>query len=107
MLFTILCDDIRHAITCTHEAHVCDYLQHLHGKIYSERGKVSGLKFCDFGVPFIKVCGRALGYQYGHTDAFRDGNSSINSYYVEGLSVTHATPRNHIWTFAAHFNQFA
>ena len=45
------------------------------------------------------MCGRALGYQYGHPDAFNGG--SIDSHYVEGLSVTHGTPRNHIWTFAA------
>ena len=64
-------------------------------------GECTSVNFPTFGVPFTKVCGRALGYQYGHTDAFSTGNSSIDSHYVEGLSVTHGTPRNHIWTFAA------
>ena len=64
-------------------------------------GGCTSVNFPTFGVPFTKVCGRALGYQYGHTDAFSTGNSSIDSHYVEGLSVTHGTPRNHIWTFAA------
>ena len=66
----------------------------------SIRGCTS-VNFPTFSVPFTKVCGRALGYQYGHIDAFNSGTSSIDSYYVEGLSVTHGTPRNHIWTFAA------
>ena len=26
---------------------------------------------------------------------------TINGSYVDGVSVTHGTPRNHIWTFAA------
>ena len=64
-------------------------------------GGCTSVNFSTFGVPFTNVCGRALGYQYGHTDAFVTGNSSIDSYYVEGLSVTHGTPRNHIWTFVA------
>ena len=62
-------------------------------------GGCTSVNFPTFGVPFTKVCGRALGYQYGHTDAFN--RDSIDSHYVEGLSVTHGTPRNHIWTFAA------
>ena len=31
-------------------------------------------------------------------------NESIDSYYVDGLSVTHGSPRNHIRTFAARLN---
>ena len=62
-------------------------------------GGCTSVNFPTFGVPFNKVCGRALGYQYGHTDAFN--SDSIDSDYVEGLSVTYGTPRNHIWTFAA------
>ena len=61
----------------------------------------TSVNFPTYGVPFTKVCGRALGYQYGHTDAFNSGSSSINSNYVEGLSVTHGVPRSHIWTFAS------
>ena len=68
-------------------------------------GGCTSVNFPTFGVPFTKVCGRALGYQYGHTDAFSTGNSSIDSHYVEGLSVTHGTPRNHIWTFAAGYSK--
>ena len=51
----------------------------------------TSVNYPTFGVPFTKVCGRALGYQYGHTDAF-DNRVTIDSYYVDGLSVTHGTP---------------
>ena len=64
-------------------------------------GGCTSVNFPTFGVPFTKVCGRALGYQYGHIDALHGGSSSIDSQYVEGLSVTHGIQRNHIWTFVA------
>ena len=52
---------------------------------------------------YSRVCGRAIGYQYGTTDAF--GNvalgRTIDSYYVYGVSFTHGSPRTHIWTLAA------
>ena len=67
-------------------------------------GGCTSVNFPTFGVPFTKVCGRALGYQYGHIDAFRH-DVTIDSYYVEGLSVTHGTPRNHIWSFAAGYSK--
>jgi len=76
---------------------------------------------CDstnFSVPFSynKVCGRIVGYQVGSTDAFCPFQevchyrsffpSSLQAYtiddaYVDGLSLTHGHPREHIWTFAA------
>ena len=65
----------------------------------------TSVNFPTYGVPFNKVCGRALGYQYGHTDAFNTAGSSINSNYVEGLSVTHGAPRNHVWTLVAGYSK--
>ena len=52
---------------------------------------------------YSKVCGRAIGYQIGSTDAFSHLAISqpLSSYYVYGVSITHGTPRNHIWTYAA------
>ena len=51
---------------------------------------------------YSRVCGRAIGYQYGSPDAFGLGAPrTIDSYYVYGLSITHGSPRNHIWTYAA------
>ena len=55
------------------------------------------------GLPFNKVCGRAVGYQYYSMDAFErvvSGATSIDSPYVDGISITHGTPRKHIFTYA-------
>ena len=42
---------------------------------------------------------RVIGYQFGSTDAFC---SNIDqAYYVDGISITHGSPCNHIWTYAA------
>ena len=49
------------------------------------------------------MCGRAIGYQIGSSNGF--GYSAVgqplDSYYVYGVSVTHGTPRKHIWTFVS------
>ena len=52
---------------------------------------------------YSRVCGRVIGYQYGTPDAFGldAAGHMIDSYYVYGVSVTHGTRRNHIWTLAA------
>ena len=42
--------------------------------------------------------------QYYSTDAF-SGGGSIDSPYVEGLSITYGSPRKHIWTFAVGLSQ--
>lgn len=57
------------------------------------------------GQQYSKVCGRALGYQFGHTDVFYNRQVDIDSDYVDGLSITHGMPRMHIWTFAAGLSQ--
>ena len=55
---------------------------------------------------YNKVCGRITAYQIGTTNAFlmyydNQGTTTINSTYVDGVSLTHGNPRQHIWTFAA------
>ena len=51
---------------------------------------------------YSRVCGRVIGYQIGSPDAFGYMTiEQIDSYYVYGVSITHGTPRNHIWTYAA------
>ena len=47
------------------------------------------------------VCGRIIGYQHGLTQAFLNSTALIDDVYVDGVSVTHGTPRQHIWTFTA------
>ena len=63
------------------------------------------------GVENTKVCGKVIAYQLGATDAFsyhgRGANPTIDSNYVDGVSLTHGhAPRNHIWTFAAAFDEY-
>ena len=48
---------------------------------------------------YNRVCGRVVGYQYGSPDGFLTGN--VNQRYVGGVSITHGSPRQHVWTFAA------
>ena len=54
---------------------------------------------------YTKVCGTIIGYQNSHTDAFEAFDdeivTSIDEAYVSGVSLTHGSPRQHIWTFAA------
>ena len=58
------------------------------------------------GQSYSRVCGRILAYQVGSPNAFhtsiRTGRTSIDSAYVDGVSVTHGPvgSRQHIWTFA-------
>ena len=65
----------------------------------------SSVTFPTHGVPYTKVCGRARGYQFFHTYSFysysNGSQTTLDSSYVSGLSVTYGIPRNHIWTFAA------
>ena len=63
----------------------------------------SSVVFHTHRVPYTAVCGRAVAYQYGKTNAFYPSSLthySINAPYVDGISITHGQPRKHIWTYA-------
>ena len=50
---------------------------------------------------YSKVCGRVIGIQVASPDAFHHGRSSnINGRYIDGVSITHGHPRQHIWSYA-------
>ena len=81
---------------------------------YSKRtcGRVStGSWTCDSatfpvsGGEYTRVCGRIKAYQWGATVAFYNYHNgyrtTIDGGYVDGVSVTHGSPQQHIWTFAA------
>ena len=64
----------------------------------------ASVMFDVYGIGYSKVCGRIRGYQYGSTNAFEqlgDSNQGIDTYYVDGISLTHGLPRQHIWTFVS------
>ena len=57
------------------------------------------------GGPYTRVCGRIKAYQYARTDGFETYHlgqvTTIDGAYVSGVSLTHGSPRQYIWTFAA------
>ena len=63
--------------------------------------------FSSQGQNYSRVCGRILAYHKGTPDAFwnsvSNGVTSIESAYVDGISLTHGPEgsRQHIWTFTA------
>ena len=41
------------------------------------------------------------GYQDYSPDGFHTGTDSIDSHYIDGISITHGNPRTHLWSYAA------
>ena len=61
-----------------------------------------GLNYTVGSEHYNQVCGRIIGYQLGIPNAFNiNTGQSIDTVYVNGISVTRGFPRQHIWTFAA------
>ena len=75
------------------------------GKVSTGRLTCDSVTFPVSGGDYTRVCGRIKAYQYSATDAFEaydDGfSTTIDGSYVSGVSLTHGSPRQHIWTFAA------
>lgn len=61
----------------------------------------SSANFSTNGISYKRICGMARGYQKGSTEAFATIEKTIDGAYVGGLSLTHGSPRKHIWTFAS------
>ena len=60
----------------------------------------SSVELSTANIQYSTVCGRITAYQFGTVDGFLS-NSNLDSTYVDGVSLTHGSPRLHIWTFAA------
>ena len=76
------------------------------GKCINRAGCCSSATFDSLGIPYTRVCGKIIGYQYRSTDAFdpytRNQSLTIDDIYIDGVSLTHGSqPRKHIWSFAA------
>ena len=66
--------------------------------------------FSTNGTSYSHVCGRIAGYQYSQTMAFAEYNLrphdlTIDGAYVDGVSITHGSPREHIWTLASAWSE--
>ena len=74
--------------------------------------KCDSLIFHTYRIPYIFVCGKAVGYSYYQTCAFRysttTGYNTIDGAYLSGLSITNRNQgqHQHIWSYAAGYLDF-
>ena len=68
------------------------------GRQESDTASCSSVQFSPDGYEYTHVCGRIIGYQFASTDGVQ--NNILNNPYVDGVSITHGTPRQHIWTLS-------
>uniref|UniRef100_A0A1X7U3Q7 Fibrinogen C-terminal domain-containing protein n=1 Tax=Amphimedon queenslandica TaxID=400682 RepID=A0A1X7U3Q7_AMPQE len=75
------------------------------GRPVTNSSSCASVQFPSNGISYSQICGRVTGYQYGSTDAVNNLSSSyrndLNSYYVDGVSITRGSPRQHVWTLMA------
>ena len=75
------------------------------GKVSTSTLSCDSVFFPVSGGDYTSVCGSIRAYQYSRVDgfeAYHDGLvTTIEGAYVAGVSLTHGSPRQHIWTFAA------
>ena len=88
---------------CPTGLNLTSYSKRTCGRSHTNSGGCSSTTFSVGDLPYSRVCGRIKGYQFGATNAFWIHVMDIDSYYVDGVSLTHGGPgrRQHIWTFAA------
>ena len=72
------------------------------GKKYCRRRFTgcTSVYFSSHNQQYTEVCGMVEAYQYGHMDAFQSSSTSINSLHMDGISITHESPRRHLWSYA-------
>ena len=66
--------------------------------IFPSRGKYS------------QVCGLVAGYESGSMNSFNPNyfdDKTINDVYVDGISITHGNPRQHLWTYVVGLQEAA
>ena len=91
--------------TCPSGWNMTGYSKRTCGRNNTGYHTCSSATFPVSGREYSRVCGRIKAYQWGNTAAFYSYHSgqvtTIDGAYACGVSVTHGTPRKHIWTFAA------
>ena len=78
------------------------------GRQTSSIGSCSSVTYSTNGISYSQVCGRVVGYQYASPDAIDSSlgtgpinHNNIDAEYVDGVSITRGSPRQHIWTLMA------
>ena len=86
------CPSVWQEITTPHR--VC-------GRRSVSTGSCEGLTYPTGSEQYDQVCGRIIGYQIGAPRSFLGEHLSFDSNYLDGVSLTHGSPRQHVWSFAA------
>ena len=89
---------------CPQGLNLTDYSIRSCGRAHTRGGDCSSIIYPINGLQYSQVCGRVTAYRWGINAGFWGYNQqgqTIDGYYVEGLSLTHGSPRTHIWTFAS------
>ena len=68
-------------------------------KLFNGMG-CSPINFSTNGIVYHRVCGKARGYQKGNPTGVFRLSREIDQNYIDGLSITYGSPRQHIWTYA-------
>ena len=71
------------------------------GRPSTSYGSCASVQFPSNGIRYSQICGRVTGYKYNSPDAVTSGYSNINGTYVDGVSITRGSSRNHVWTLIA------
>ena len=75
------------------------------GRPVTNSGSCVSVQFPSNGISYSQVCGRVVGYQYATPDAVHDNYGSnhdnLNGDYIDGVSITRGSPRQHVWTLMA------
>ena len=71
------------------------------GRRESSGGSCDSVFYSTDELWYTQVCGRINGYQYGSTNALCASRRGLETWYVDGVSLTHGSPgsRTHVWTF--------
>ena len=58
------------------------------------------------GGNYTNICGQVRGYQYESPNAFTaELGHSIDDPYVDGISITRGSPRQHVWTYTSYYHE--
>ena len=79
------------------------------GRPLTSSGSCVSVQFPSNGITYSQICGKTTGYQFGTTDAIDhnhgSNHSNLSSFYVDGVSITHGSPRQHVWTLMASYSE--
>ena len=72
-------------------------------------GGCSSASFSAYNISYSHICGRIVGYQLGHPDAFirytRGIYTRIEDPYVDGVVIVRGTEKHHVWTLAGELSE--